>query len=449
MISFLNDHDFDWNATFRAGVRYLSRDEATESRLRREDSTRPRFTDSMPASGDQIGEDMIEAARERVKLWVKDGQQKQPYVMIPVRDEDGRRPSLNGYQRSLLYTMLRREFPDLAGYKTDDGIQVRKQTPHGIAYEKKRDEYARGVNNILTSTNKGLGWIFEALVADSDLSGLTDNVLGANGEDIKKRRTIIDEAVLMLKLRGPPPIFVHNGFSDMLYLYQTFFHNLPPTWAEFSTQIHKLFPIIYDTRYLCTAKDPAKSRHESSLDHLYQRLSLTCPLPELLEMHGHWTQHNTGKAHEAGQDAYVTAMCAIKLSTWMAHIAINSGNSIEDSPILKGVDESEKARSKPLEMPPFEHAIWEPYVNRLRVYAAVEEQAEIKCCGDRCNGGRAHHRYPVETGKIYPPPPSPVQELVVVEKRTRGKKARVKVKAKAEVEVDKNNRFATLIDFGD
>ena len=46
------------------------------------------------------------------------------------------------------------------------------------------------------------------------------------------------------------PLIVHNGFMDMLYLYEKFYEPLPDTIDEFKTNLNRLTPVIFDTKHI-------------------------------------------------------------------------------------------------------------------------------------------------------------------------------------------------------
>jgi hypothetical protein len=56
----------------------------------------------------------------------------------------------------------------------------------------------------------------------------------------------------------------HNCFMDLVYFYHHFIGKLPDTVEEFKVQVHHVFPLVIDTKYLVTV-DGNSSGANSSL----------------------------------------------------------------------------------------------------------------------------------------------------------------------------------------
>ena len=117
------------------------------------------------------------------------------------------------------------------------------------------------------------------------------------------------------------PLVVHNGFLDLMYLYQTFEGELPDTISQFSKQIYNDFDSIWDTKTLASLSVIEYKFMKRSLGYIcdktcYQRY----PKIDLCYRSNNWSKwykdkniiNNNGvnngviKAHEAGYDSYIT-----------------------------------------------------------------------------------------------------------------------------------------------
>ena len=58
--------------------------------------------------------------------------------------------------------------------------------------------------------------------------------------------------IFRLLIEHKKPLILHNGFMDLMFLYEKFYEPLPDTVAEFKTKVNELFPLIYDTKHIST-----------------------------------------------------------------------------------------------------------------------------------------------------------------------------------------------------
>ena len=66
------------------------------------------------------------------------------------------------------------------------------------------------------------------------------------------------------------PLILHNGFIDLMFLYQSFYLQLPSKMGSFVTNLHQLFPSgIYDTKYIT---DIVMEYRSSFLEYVYYYL---------------------------------------------------------------------------------------------------------------------------------------------------------------------------------
>jgi poly(A)-specific ribonuclease len=172
----------------------------------------------------------------------------------------------------------------------------------------------------------GLRWLFEAIAGGSLAAIDPLSLLPQNPENEAVKIDPAAEAAsfsgLQEVLRTHRTILVgHNFFTDLIYMYATFFGPLPETFEAFAVEIHKLFPTIIDTKYLATAdrgggeKGLPKNPHNwaSSLAELDEALKAQ-EVPLITTHPDHLQYEMEASLHEAGYDSYLTAKILVRLS---------------------------------------------------------------------------------------------------------------------------------------
>jgi poly(A)-specific ribonuclease len=155
----------------------------------------------------------------------------------------------------------------------------------------------------------GLRWIFEALTG-GDLSGIpTKWFTNEYSGKAELSQIAIDKEFEQvrnkLKSKHDHVIVGHNLFTDLVYLYKTFVGPLPLDVEVFQNRIHKLFPVVFDTKYLATKGHDAMSTvMRQGLDQLLEPFKkIHTPLVVLHEEHTKYGA-SIGKNHEAGFDSW-------------------------------------------------------------------------------------------------------------------------------------------------
>ncbi|KAF6838700.1 caf1 family ribonuclease [Colletotrichum plurivorum] len=125
-----------------------------------------------------------------------------------------------------------------------------------------------------------------------------------------------------------PVIVGHNIFWDLLFLYQTFFKDLPDTSVEFFAKIHDSFPCILDTKVMAIRTQAVEG--EDPLGDIFERLNSSNARPHIA-----WrTGYGFGRAsnpHEAGYDSFMTANVLLRLGHKLARESRNEGASEHES----------------------------------------------------------------------------------------------------------------------
>lgn len=88
-----------------------------------------------------------------------------------------------------------------------------------------------------------------------------------------------DFEILKTILKGRRTILVgHNMFLDLIYFYKCFFGALPAKVEDFQKEIHALFPMIIDTKYMATSLVESLDNGSSALEELHgNMMSLDSP----------------------------------------------------------------------------------------------------------------------------------------------------------------------------
>lgn len=156
-----------------------------------------------------------------------------------------------------------------------------------------------------TDKNLGMRWIFEALsngnLDDIPIEWFVDD----SGEkpELKTNAVKLAFDVLKKKLKEKDHILVgHNLFTDMVFLYNTFFGQLPDKVVDFQEAIHRLFPNVLDTKYIHTIGDTSMSSRGNLKELLRPFLKVHLPLILLDEQHTSYGA-SFGREHEAGYDS--------------------------------------------------------------------------------------------------------------------------------------------------
>ncbi len=84
--------------------------------------------------------------------------------------------------------------------------------------------------------------------------------------------------IFRLIVQYKKPLIFHNGYSDLLFMYEKFYEPLPDTYAEFKRNINELFPLIYDTKHMSLAskkvnRDMKDMFDSTVLESLFNSLS--------------------------------------------------------------------------------------------------------------------------------------------------------------------------------
>ncbi|KAF2862447.1 CAF1-domain-containing protein [Piedraia hortae CBS 480.64] len=357
-IEFLLSQGFDISRPFKRGVPYLSRIEAVAARerhLMREDKSAIQDVPLKPTEVDAIA--FVELTRKTIKEWMaandttiardlsigSGGNAKQDKGKSQ-KEKTQDAKELTRFEKRLVYQLVRSEFPELVAYNSRGRVKIArfdKTREDKLAAERQTESDAR------INKQKGLRWVVEALLG-SDLSKLNlrdcafDPQTGESiVADISDYRARLNRA--QSKFRGRPRVLVgHNCFLDLVYMFRTFIGPLPDTVEDFQTRIHAMWPLIVDTKYMCT-HNCSDINPISSLEQTAKQLGqLEQPVLEVPKKYSLYAK--APAFHEAGYDSYLTATVAVRLAAKLER----EGNYVTPSmPGLGKQDEAPASSSPP------------------------------------------------------------------------------------------------------
>ncbi|KAF2497798.1 CAF1-domain-containing protein [Lophium mytilinum] len=315
---FLLSHGFKMDLPFTKGVPYLSRDETKLAKqLAYAKLDKASIADIVLKDNEVQAIAFMGNVREAISQWKKNEMRGRLYITSTVGQKyfnSDEPASISNFEKRLVHQLVRAEFPDLNTISRPDRILV-------VPLDAEREANHRRMRkkNIKKDIDHRVGfrWVVEALVGGNlerldpiylaqsaagysefvDLRGIKDRLYHAN--DILKRK--------------PRVLVGHNMFTDLVYFYQAFIGELPDTADEFQKAIHKLFPIIVDTKYIATHNCGDISPF-SSLEQIEEKVRLQ-RLPDI-QIHQDHTKYvqGTDSFHEAGYDSLLTANIMIRLS---------------------------------------------------------------------------------------------------------------------------------------
>jgi poly(A)-specific ribonuclease len=220
-INFLSQNGFDFNKSFKEGIPYLNH---VEERMFRESSGLNEGEDSSKKSKNPIIElknkdkEFMDGICKLIDEWLK----------IEDINENLLLPSANSYQRLLIHQQLDLNYKNLTAQKKFiDG---------------KTFLYLSKLNNKEERLE--------------EKSRILDNLLGF--------RKVWDKLVSCGK-----PLIGHNCFLDLCQLYCKLVEPLPHEYDEFKSKLTSLFPVVYDTKYLCLTLSFFKESQSNSLCDLF------------------------------------------------------------------------------------------------------------------------------------------------------------------------------------
>ena len=138
------------------------------------------------------------------------------------------------------------------------------------------------------------------------------------------------------------PLVGHNCLLDLLKMFRQFEHSLPHKYGDFKQEIHRLFPLIFDTKHICydmkkqinklqgnarcaVPRELEKLLSSSNLSQLHRVLQerpLHPHTPSLITPDGFSRYSGQAAPHEAGFDALMAGSCFLGLGHLAASLKL-------------------------------------------------------------------------------------------------------------------------------
>uniref|UniRef100_A0A8D8JKF0 Poly(A)-specific ribonuclease PARN n=2 Tax=Culex pipiens TaxID=7175 RepID=A0A8D8JKF0_CULPI len=285
---FLADHGFDFNKLFREGLSYCG--EADEERMRADLKERQeqRAAALEAEEGEEAnGSDVVNmvpvpATEEKLMAEIEE----RIGVFLGSEDKDFTITNCNGFQRKLVYQMIEAKFR-----KQISTSSVELENKHkGILVERKR-------------TKEQDRKLEEEKVAQENVDLESAVGLSLVLQELSKTRKLI---------------VGHNMLLDLMFVIRQFFRPLPYNFQDFKKTVRELFPLLLDTKYLCTNAELKVHVFSSVLGHVFEAIRKEpFKLPEVKSgSEEHSYSMDQEKQHEAGYDAYLTGLCFLGLASY-------------------------------------------------------------------------------------------------------------------------------------
>lgn len=115
-------------------------------------------------------------------------------------------------------------------------------------------------------------------------------------------------------------VIVHNGLLDILYVYNSFFGNVPQDMAEFKKKWNELFSCMFDTKFLVANSNLVSDLvgNNTSLSACYEKMLNVKDIDLDFQMGENFTRYQISGpkdgifSHEAGFDAFMTGYIFFK-----------------------------------------------------------------------------------------------------------------------------------------
>ncbi|XP_022243019.1 pre-piRNA 3'-exonuclease trimmer-like [Limulus polyphemus] len=274
-LEFLCHNHFDFNKFAYDGISYLNEEE--EMIVKSELTNRS----LLMALDRDIDESSLQHHCSQVSAWLSTAKQGERLIL---------QKEMKGVSGYILLSEIRQKFASVWAYVSDDLTLIVEK----VSKEKR--------NELVTS-------------AGSEEDKMLNKLLGFT-------------RVFRLLKDAKKPLVGHNLLMDLMLMYNQFYKPLPDSYKHFKQEIHRIFPIIFDTKHM---KQSMRKIFEEkgfyctgNLLELYQ--AFTSPKGQFLALYYPRVTHAIGfdryatdtAPHEAGFDAYAAGYVFMRIAHILA-----------------------------------------------------------------------------------------------------------------------------------
>ncbi|KAF6115583.1 PARN like, ribonuclease domain containing 1 [Phyllostomus discolor] len=276
-VQFLNQYGFDYNKFLKNGIPYMN--EEQEKKIKHSILTGNWRVRS------SLDKDQIKVVIDEVTRWLALAEEGDCMTL----------PGITGFQAFTVQLVLKQALPGIQAVRTDHGVTVKK-------------------------VGKQHRWYLAGASCDGEGRWKEKLLLSARGFSV----------FFQMLVKAQKPLVGHNMMMDLLHLHEKFFRPLPESYHQFKRNIHRLFPVLIDTKNV--TKDIWKELNfprVSNLSEVYEVLNSDLnPTknsgPVIIHASECEKYAETKYPHEAAYDAFLSGSVLLKVAhllLWRVHSA--------------------------------------------------------------------------------------------------------------------------------
>uniref|UniRef100_A0AAV1VH37 Uncharacterized protein n=1 Tax=Peronospora matthiolae TaxID=2874970 RepID=A0AAV1VH37_9STRA len=307
-LQFLSEHGFDFNKFIHDGIAFvkLAKLPLMQKQLKGRIDGLTKVNKNLRLSSDGLAFQKL--VDKQLTQWIAQGAKKGEKLLVPTR---------NSFYSMIVHETARAKASYLYSERATGGVEVSY-----LSKKVKEERIAAKVKEMQREMDEAVGF------------------------------SKVIEALSESKL----PVIGHNALLDFVYVFHQFYKPLPETLAEFKTQLLELFPTVYDTKHVALRSPLGEKLKSTSLSSLFEYIrenvkpdpASLIPCGKRFDTYREALKTETDGSeralcHEAGFDAFMTAVCFLGL---LAHDA--DGELLDQSVPVAGCSAHLDVRLKEL-----------------------------------------------------------------------------------------------------